>query len=751
MRSQLTRVVFRKLLANEPIAYQGCLRRAGAGQRVLSRPSAVLYPHRSQRRTFFNLFPKAAKDISDADYDPGIEKMMEFAKRKRLDARLPPAQEMARAFRRYFANASATERPVEDEQMQYILQTFEYLQQEGKIEGLGYPFLEQTLSHIATYSTRRDSEVHRRFATLVYEEGTKLWKASNDENSTNWVLFRLYAEVMSKSGGTSTARDVLTTKLTVPGLLPAKWKPSERTTIARVFAVLLTGFSFEHKEEDMVSLIDRGLQRIPSLSESITLHRVMAVHYADLDKITQTKHWYDQYMEAAAKRSNKEGMWNVEIHESVLRLCLRKQEIEWGQTIIRHLTSRPPAKEVWDLLFEWAAGTGKGVDEVDRMMDVMERQNEDKSTGISPDVDTINRLVEFAITRNDPYMAERFIQIGRKRNIEPNAKTLVLQMDYRLSVNDVDGALIAYKHLQSHDLSDNKDVPTVNRLLCAMCASGRHDFDSIMNVAADLSDRQARFEATTVSALAVLHLSRGELHDVIDLLNTHTFRYSIAERKHVRDSIIAYCLNPATPTADAWEAYNIFRQVFDETPREQRTQMMNEFFRRRRPDMSVHVFNHMRTHTRADTIPTTETYITCLVGIARLRDEESLENVHNQLKLDWSIEPDTRVLNALMLAYTSVEKSQRALGFWDDITASKEGPTMNSIHLALKACERAPWGDRKARGIWQQLSRAGIELDADLWASYAGALAGNGNVSGTIEVLEQALEKGTLGQMNAMM
>ena len=221
-------------------------------------------------------------------------------------------------------------------------------------------------------------------------------------------------------------------------------------------------------------------------------------------------------------------------------------------------------------------------------------------------------------------------------------------------------------------------------------------------------------------------------------MHTHVYGFDIAGRTSVRDTLVEYCLKPSTTTAQAWDTYTIFRQVFDDTPRELRVQVMNEFFRRQRPDMAVHVFNHMRSHTREDTIPTIDTYVTCLDGIGRSKDEESLEVVHNQLKLDFNVEPNTCLNNALIKAYTACDSPRVALGFWNEIASSREGPNIESIHLALRACEDAPWGDEKAKQIWTKLSRTGIELDQTLWASYAGALIGNGNVELAINTLEEA-------------
>ncbi|KAK0767329.1 hypothetical protein LTR02_018322, partial [Friedmanniomyces endolithicus] len=116
----------------------------------------------------------------------------------------------------------------------------------------------------------------------------------------------------------------------------------------------------------------------------------------------------------------------------------------------------------------------------------MERANEgilDKESWRRPDTATINALVEYAISKDDPYTAERFIALGRDRGIEPDARTYVLQMAYRLGVNDIDGALTAYKNLQTMDLSSDEDIPAVNKLIGALCSSKQHDFDTIMNVA----------------------------------------------------------------------------------------------------------------------------------------------------------------------------------------------------------------------------------------------------------------------------
>jgi len=429
----------------------------------------------------------------------------------------------------------------------------------------------------------------------------------------------------------------------------------------------------------------------------------------------------------------------------VLRWCIERNELQLGQEIVKDLMTTNPPKPVWDAILLWAAGTKKSVDEIDRMITVMEQANasiRDPLQWRKADNVTINALVEYAIARDDPYMAERFISLGRERNIEPDAKTMVLQMEYRLSVDDVDGALIAYKNLQNMDTSADNDVLAVNRLIVALCQTNRHDFDTIMNVAADLSDRRVRFEPTTVSALSLLHLGRDESEDVIDLMNTHAFHYSSVERQSIRNAIIAYCLDQKTPTSRAWQGYTVLKEIFDEMPRTERTDLMLSFVDRGRADMVVHVFQNMRRHTRPNTIPTVDTYVAAFMGLAKLREGESLDVVNNLLKLDYTIDVTTYLRNSLMIAYTACGSPRAALGFWDEIVASREGPSYNSIHAALRACEKAPWGDVRAQEIWAKLRKRSVDLDQSLWASYVAALAGNGDVSLAISTLESAVESG---------
>jgi hypothetical protein len=138
--------------------------------------------------------------------------------------------------------------------------------------------------------------------------------------------------------------------------------------------------------------------------------------------------------------------------------------------------------------------------------------------------------------------------------------------------------------------------------------------------------------------------------------------------------------------------------------------------------------------------PVLSTYVQCFEGIASCADAESLHIVHNMLKMDSSIEPNTLLYNSLMLAYTACEESDKALDFWSHITNSSEGPSYRSLEIVFRACQRKAFGDKKAREIWGQMRRMEIEVTKDVFVAYVGALAGQGQLEDAKAVVESSLK-----------
>jgi len=310
--------------------------------------------------------------------------------------------------------------------------------------------------------------------------------------------------------------------------------------------------------------------------------------------------------------------------------------------------------------------------------------------------------------------------------IHPDARTFILQMNYRVDAGDLTGAQAAYDALQSEEVLNNEDLPAINKYIRALCVSKMNYYDRITSITSDLEERKKRLEADTVSALSMMYLQRDEINELSDLLQTQVFHYTAAERQRLIDAFISFCLDRNTNTVRAWEAYSIMRTILDELSVPERTSLMNEFFARGRCDMACHVFGHMRQHPLPDRRPVLDTYIQCFLGIASLGDSEYLDMVHNMLKMDSTVEPNTKLYNSLILAYTECEDADRALQFWEDITNSTEGPSYRTLEIVFKACGHKPFGDKIARSVWNKMRGMEIEVTKEVFAAYVGALAGQG-------------------------
>lgn len=633
---------------------------------------------------------------------------MELSKMSAIKARPPPPEEVVEAFKTFFETKIKLHEPAEDIHIKHAHRSLKYLLENPNPDGtprLSSGDLVQARDCLLLVPKGKGSS-HLELARLVYKElqltvDRKKNFMLRENDLSRWI------EMLCRSRETHEARKLLK-------------KTSEKALHhPRSFCIglnnVLRGFWSEGNDEEFLLTLSMFRERLLSLQPET--HALLVEYFTEKNDLQQAKHWYSQPIEAP-------GIY-PHAHSLILICCAKNRDIAFGQDIIASLLVVNPSKDIWDVVFVWSAMIGKGVEEIERMMQIMVRRNEQDSVEDRPDVTTINKLVQYAISKKDPYMAERYISLGQKWGIQPNAKTYIMQMEYRLSVNDIDGARAAYIGLQGEEVIEEEDVQVINKLIQAMCKAGRYDFDSIMGVADDLGERKARFEPDTVSALCILHLERDELHDVIDLLRTHSYHYSSEQRITIRDVFVNFCLDRKNSIALVWDAYQIFRNVFDETPCDIRTRIMNEFFSRKRSDMACHVFFHMRQSNDPQICATSDTYIAAFTGFARSSDAESLELVHNQMKLDMDIEPNTRLLNSLMLAYTMAGDPRRGMEFWAEIVASKEGPSYNSIVIAFRACEKMPFGDRHAKPIWERLRKMDVEIDKDVFAAYVGALAGN--------------------------
>ena len=666
-------------------------------------------PSTLQRRTIFGFARKAQRQPKTADLDPGLGKMLQLSVLSKVNARPPPAADLVIAFNAFFRARQKTKEPLLEIQARHVLRTFEYLQETNRAqEAFGLtPDDLQVAREALIYMPQDNVETHNHLSRALFEEVKRRKEADPSIGLAAGPEALLpHIRVLSQTGDSIEAR----------ALVEQSWRSDPGRTGRRVWVEVLDGLAKENNEKELLQTI--AMMERSGIPFDAKLHQVMTVYYAHMDNFNATKKWYEHAI--------ADGKAPTDITNSqILKFCIRNGQLDWGRKVFHSILEGNPDKRTWDIIFQWAAALGKGVDEIDRMMDVMIRRNEGDDS-VRPDIETINNLVEFANSRIDPYTAERYISMGQKRGMIPNAQTYVLQMDYRISVGDIDGAKASYDRLQGEEVHGDEDLVVVNRLIRALCAAPHPSHNAIATMVSDVEQRRARLDPDTVSRLSIMHLRREELIDLHDVLQTHTFHYSTSQRADIISVFVDFCLDRENEMALVWDAYSTLRQIFDETSVETRTRLMREFFERGRSDMACHVFGHMRQNIRPDGRPSVATYIECFKGITRAADLESLEMVHNMLKLDSSIEPTIQLYNALMQAYTATEMQYRSLEFWQDIIKSREGPSYASIVIALQACQSIPFGDRPAREIWTRVRSTDMQISREIGSAYLGALAGQG-------------------------
>lgn len=683
------------------------------------------------------------------DLDPGLGLMSELTKMLDMGTRPPPSDELAKAFNAFFQARIDARTRLEDIQVQQAMRTFRHLRETyDKVEGFGIGDEELRVAlvlvgnslslHDANQSLNKEKcRTHSQLAALLFEELGKRRTRRADRGERLVPLRKEdvlpLIQVLSLSGDSLRARE----------LLERHWYPDLVQADRSLWVPVLIGFAREENSKEVMNTIERMQNHgIPFDSK---VHSSIVLYYTRKGDIPMTKKWYQQPIANSKKPTPFTDT-------CVLRLCLRNEEFEWAAPIFKALLERnPDTIRDWSIVFEWAAAQGRGVDEIERMMKVMVRKNEENEKSVHPDIENINALVELANLKNDPYTAERYVALGQKWGFQPNAETYLLQLEYRIKVGDLDGARAAYHRLQAEDITENKDVPLVNRLIAAMCAQKGQPFDHIMAIVEDLNERKVRLDPETVAALTRFHLDRGDIHDLIDLLHTHIFHYGLDQRAFVRGAFVEFCLDQTKSTARAWDAYSILLKNFPETEVETRTKLMHEFFDRKRSDMACNVFGHMRQKPAGSgERPTVDTYIAFFERIARCRDSESLATVHNMLNLDSEIETNTKLYNGLMLAFIGCGNRHRALEFWTDIAHSKEGPSYRSIQIAFCACEAIDSGERQARDIWDRLKKFEIKVTKEVYTSYIAAIASHNLFAEAVKLVDEA-EKETGCKPDALM
>ncbi|KAJ4306201.1 hypothetical protein N0V88_000997 [Collariella sp. IMI 366227] len=749
MRSQLTRHVYLRLLASHGLL-RPCPSVARRCLAVASRQPSIPSPSRRQpQRTFFGVFQKPPRMLKEPDLEPGYDVLLHFRSLEADNARPPDREELLKGWKQFIQHKRRNHRKALNSTQAFLtLNLLRYLiaaepGAEGQSEDLSFADLRTALWVTNNKLPNGTTEHHLELSKVLYGEIERRIQDMRQHGIDEEVIkeaiggkdtadFELYLTALTQFGAATEAVERLAEFRAKVG--------DDKKYQARIrifWTLVLRGLAKEGREAELLAEYKKAEEA--TVEYMPTIHEVMTSFFATRDRVEETKYWFDKPVHAKWLRT-------TQAYSDVMRFAMRNGELEWLQPIFVQLINSNPQKEWWDVVLQWAVLVmDKGVEDIQQMIQVMSA-GADGKPGPKPDAATIDGLLTAAIDKQNPYLGERFLALGTELGIKPMASTYILQMDYRLDAKDFSGVQAIYDKLLKGEVpapQNDEDLPVLNKYLRALCAATTPDVGRVLDITSDLEQRHATLEPETVVALCMLFLRNDNQFEVIDTLSLHTVSYSLEERAQVRRAFIEYCLDRSISTARVWDCYSLLRQFFPETEPLERVRLMDAFFARRRPDMAAYIFGHMRSQGNLAQRPTKAMYVQCLEGLGRNPDAESLRMVHNMLKMDATVQLDTQLYNALMMAYAAAEEPEVAVEFWRDITNSAEGPSYASLAIVFWACELLPFGDRTARPIWQKVQRMDLEVPADVFWSYCGALAGSGHVEEVIRLIEGM--EGTVG------
>ena len=709
----------------------------------ISRPVAL----RQSRRNFLSIFQEPP-DVKIPVYPPGWPVILSWKSRLANNLRPPPRAQLVQAFGDLFFQKLQYGIPVHSTQAEECYRLFRYLLEKDSEEGgpnLTIVELEAARDALLLIPKEDETEFHLKFSRELYteigrrralegdfsreivpearltEQGGRVESTAADDD------FKCYIHALTSYGAAAEAAAELNVHW--KGLVEANriYEGAEQ-----LWVTLLKGLADEGLEEELVRQRkvagDFGVPYGPDVME------IMTIFFAQRNHL-------EEVMPIFAKDSGYPLATPATYCELVRLGNKYKVKERWLNGVFRTLIDSNPSKAHWDVIFQWAVQTkGEGLERVEHMMNVMV-ENNGHDTTCRPDIETINGLLRVAMEKDDGYLIERFLALGEKLGLAPNATTHALHMDYRIEANDLPAARSVYEKLRKLEARHGEEMPVLNKYIRALCAGNRPSYGAIQECMSDLEyrvDRVVTLDPETVLALCLAFLKSDKQYQVIDTLAVHVFHYSAKQRELVREAFVGYVLDLRNSTARAWDAYQLLKQFFADAPRATRLRLINGFFNRRRADMAVRVFAHMKQEqiNQPDLRPTVDDYVFVLEWLARCRDDEALETMYNLLKLDTNVQLCTKLYNALMLGFSgSTLRRADALNFWNEITRSKEGPSYASLDIVFYVCESLPGSHETAKSIWENLLRMEIEVPIAVFNSYCGALAGSGKVKDVTELI----------------
>ncbi|KAI9045100.1 putative mitochondrial respiratory complex I chaperone (Cia84) [Aspergillus affinis] len=712
MQSHLTRRVFRAILNNEPLSSTHCRNRLihtirrPRSQRllVLSSPNYV------QRRGLFafNMAEPADPRPASLPAETGLKPMRDLMRALKDKSRGPTNDLLTKAFQDFFAVRVASPGVITGFQARLLSITWKHLQaQKDELDPeewqavFSTESLENMLFVLAETTCLPESrEVVQKVARFAYLE------LCADEgfgpNQISRPALVAYVNIQALTGNPEEARHVVESFWSrLHSTSPSPW-----LTVMRGFA---TNNDRQQLRQTVEMLDEFGVRFDSASQEGLVEVLVKQDLFEAVKAIFECPMFDRQESTIAAKKA-------------AIRHAILHSEKSWAESIYQSLSQASPA-ETLSITLLWEAAHGKDAAGIaDTVRSLLARAPETKE---SIDISCVNLLLEYANSLGNPDLAADFCSLAAHWGLEPDVQTRLLQLESRIEARDINGTLQCLQDLRDFNSVVLGDLPLMNKLVTMLCLSGQEDavFDQVSAFLDPLFEGNVRLESETLAALTRMLLYRHDWDGVSELLRPRLALYESEERARIRNALTDFIKDDSQDSAHAWEAYELLRLAFPETGVGMRTEIMTSFFNRERGDLAFLVFGHMRQAEEFSRRPKPDTYAKCFQGIARTRDANNLDFVHNMLKLDVEVDLNTQLLNRLMLAYTACDMPEKSMKVFREILQSAEGPTHKTVAIFFKMCAKHHNGVQEAMKMMGKIRLLGIEMDRRLYISYVEALA----------------------------
>ncbi|KAJ9652480.1 hypothetical protein H2198_008265 [Neophaeococcomyces mojaviensis] len=718
--SHLTRAVFRALIANRPYVPPECLQRAALRNAPTLPPSI----NHLQKRTFFEFLtgdttPKSLEGsrATPKNVEVAVGRLVDLLKAKKTRSRPPTNGELTDALKFLFAARLENGIPLTRNEVFLATESYKHLQERDLVlsenaGSLAEDDLASILSALALQSPKERfrSDV-RALAELVHQS------FSTAASRFPEPLQSAYIAILAQTGSALEARDKLRS---IPATAPAN--------AASLWLLTLKGLFAEARDREFWKALEEFDEKFGGLPPKFQEELVEL--FAKADRIWDAQKVFGMSLDSNAGPTPK-------CIAFMLEMSLRVGQMNLAEELANELSARVRSSpdDVIGTLILYHAARDPRFEELRQLIHSLLQSNQGDVT-----MDTFNNVIEYALQRNNPTLADALTQIAESEGFTPNGKTYALRLQHTLDQHHFREAEQIYSQMLNEDMpSDNFDIPILNRFLTTLAFRPDPNHELLMRVVDSLIERDADITAEALAGLCHHFLHRGEIDELTGLLRHRIDLYPLPERARVSQIFIDFIQDTSISTQRAYNAYDLFRHAFPETPCSARLPILQSFFDRKRPDLACAIFSHMR-QMEADSParPNAAAYQKCFEGIAQNRDIDGLQTIYNMLKLDLSVELTTHIRNGIMLAYIACQMPWQAIiDHFYKIMDSREGPTYSSFEVALRACETwPPYGSFEARKIIAIMQSWNLEITKSLYDTYVGAIAGQCEFESAVELIE---------------